>query len=217
MCGDVLFCARAESDADCAAPVYAAVPTAPHAGSLGVKLDGTSRNRTADAGSAAREQIARSSPAEHRELFPKPRLGADPRAPPRRTARQRPAPPPAARAPAGDTGNSGDDGTRGHLPSSAMPGWHANTATGPLHPDTPDCNTAPAATGAQRTARTPSTDSDAASAPDKSLALKKIVDHDEVDPRERQLPKVKSRRGSQLLSETLYIRCLILRHPSAPG
>jgi len=217
MCGDVLSCARVESDGDCLAPVCADAPTAPHAGGLAVKPDGTSTNRTADAGIAAREQTTRSSPAGHRKIFPKSRLGADPRALPGRPLRLRPLPLPAARAPAADTGNSGGDGTRGPLPSSAMPGWHAKHATALPPADRPDCNISPAATGAQRTARIPSAGSGVASAHDKSLATDKIVDHHEVDPRERQLPKVKSRGGGPLLSETPYTHRLIPRSPSPPG
>ena len=170
MCGDVLSCARVESDGDCLATVCADAPTAPHAGGLAVKPDGTSTNRTADAGIAAREQTTRSSPAGHRKIFPKSRLGADPRALPGRPLRLRPLPLPAARAPAADTGNSGGDGTRGPLPSSAMPGWHAKHATALPPADRPDCNISPAATGAQRTARIPSAGSGVASAHDKSLA-----------------------------------------------
>ena len=94
---------------------------------------------------------------------------------------------------------------------------HAKHATALPLADTPDCNTAPADSGAQRTARIPSAGSDAASAPDKSLAPDEIVDHAQEDPRERQLPKVKSRGGASLLSETPYIRSLIPRPPSLPG
>jgi hypothetical protein len=174
MCDDVLSCATVESDADCAAPVYAVAPTSPRAAARAVKPDGTSTNRTADAGNAVWKQTTRSSLAGHREIFPNFRLGADPRAGPGRPLPQRPLPPPAASAPAGDTGNSGGDDTRDRLPSSAMPGRHA-TALPP--PDTPGCNTAPADSGAQRTARIPSAGSDAASAPDKSLASDEFVDH----------------------------------------
>lgn len=215
MCDDVLSCARVESDADCAAPLYAAVPTAPRARARAVKPDGTSTNRTADAGSAAWGQTTRSSPAGHRKIFPKSRLGADPRVGPGRFLQQRPLPPPAAPAPAGDTGNSGSDDTRDRLPSSAMPGRHAKHATALPPADTPGCNTAPVDSGAQRTARTPSAGSDAASAPDKSLASDEIVDHAQEDPRERQLPKVKSRGGARLLPETPYTHSLIPRSPSS--
>ena len=58
-------------------------------------------------------------------FFQSRRLGADPRAGPGRFLQQRPLPPPAARAPAGDTGNSAGDDTRGRLPSSARSGRHA--------------------------------------------------------------------------------------------
>jgi hypothetical protein len=212
MCDDVLSCATVESDADCAAPVYAAAPTAPRARARAVKPDGTSRNRIVDADSAAWEQTTRSSPAGHREIFPKSRLGADPRAGPGRPLPQRPLPPPAAPSPAGDTGNSGADGTPGLLPSSARSGWHANAANGPLHPDRPVRNTATGYIRAQRTARSLSTDSDAAVALDWSLALKKIVDHHEVDPREPQLPKGRvPERTSIPLRDALYP----LPYPSA--
>lgn len=217
MCGDVLSCARAESDADSAAPVYAAAPTGPRAATRAVKPDGTSMNRTADVGSAAWEQTTRSSPAGHRKIFPNPRLGADPRAGPGRPPQLQPAPPPPAHAPAADTGNSGADDTPGPLPSSARSGQHAKHATALPPADTPDCNTAPAVAGAQRTARIPSAGSDAASAPDKSLAPDQIVDHAQEDPRERQLPKVKSRGGASLLSETPYNHSPIPRSPSLPG
>jgi hypothetical protein len=214
MCDDVLSCARVESDADSTAPVYAAVPTAPRAAAHAVKLDGTSTNRTADADSAVWEQTTRSSPAGHRKIFPNSRLGADPRAGPGKPLRRLPLPPPAAPAPAADTGNSGDDGTLGPLPSSARLAWHAKHAIALPPADTPDCNTAPAAAGAQRTARIPSAGSVGASDPDESLAPDETVDHAQEDPRERQLPKVKSRGGATLLSETLYVRYLILRPPS---
>lgn len=183
MCDDVLSCATVESAADCAAPVYAATPTGPRAGARAVKPDGTSTNRTADAGSAAWEQTTRSSPAGHREIFPNSRLGADPRTGPGRPLQWLPRP--AAHVPAADTGNSGGDGTPGPLPSSARSGGHAKHAIVLPLADTPDCNTAPAAVGAQRTARIPSAGSDAASAPDKSLAPDQIVDHAQEDPRER--------------------------------
>jgi hypothetical protein len=215
MCDDVLSCATVESNADCANPLYAAVPTAPRAAARAVKPDGTSTNRTADAGSAARKQTTRSSPAGHRKIFPKSRLGADPRAGLGKPLPQRPLPPPAARASVADSDNSDADGTPGPLPSSARPGRHAKRATAPPPADTPDCNTAPTATEAQRTARIPSAGSGAASAPDKSLVSDEIVDHAQEDPRERQLPKVKSRGGATLLSETHYARCLIPRPPSA--
>ena len=205
MCGDVLSCARVESDGDCVVPLCAAVPTAIRAARRAVKPDGISTSRTADGGNAARERTTRSRPGGHRKIFPKHRLGADPRVPLGRTARQQPVPPPAAGAPALNTDNSGTDGTRGHLPSSARSGGHAKNATALPLADTPDCNTVLAATGAQRTARTPSADNAAVSAPDKSLAPDKIVDHDEVEPRERQLPKVKSRRGASTpLRDALY-------------
>src|ERR1039458_2673412 len=212
MCGDVLSCARVESGGDSADGLCAAVPTAPHAGGLAVKPDGISTNRIVDEGNTARERTARSSPDGHKEIFPKCRLGADPRTPPRRPAPQRPAPPPAARGPAGDTDNSVDGGTPGLPLSSARSGWHANAASGPLHPDTPDRNTATGHIRAQRTARSLSTDSGAAVAPDWSLALKKIVDHHEVDPRERQLPKGQvPERTSIPLRDALYP----LPYPSA--
>jgi|GEM_PF-5796586 hypothetical protein len=214
MCDDVLSCARVESNADRAALVYAASPTSPRAGARAVKPDGTSTNRTADADSAAWEQTTRSSPAEHKKIFPKSRLGADPRAGPGKPLRRLPLPPPAAPAPAADTGNSDADGTPGLLPSSARPGRHAKHAIARPPADTPDCNTAPAAAGAQRTARIPSASSGAASDPDESLAPDETVDHAQEDPRERQLPKVKSRGGAALLSETLYVRYLIPRPPS---
>jgi hypothetical protein len=204
--GDVLSCARAESGDDCAAPVYVAVPTALHVAELAVKRDGISRNRTADAAIVAREQIDRSSPDGHKEIFPRLRLGADPRTPPGRPPPQRPAPPPAAHAPAGDTGNSAGDGTGGHLPSSAMSGWHANAASGPPPLDMPDRNTATGHIRAQRTARSLSTGSGAASAHGKNLAPNKIVDHHGVDPRERSLPQVKSWRGASTpLRDALFL------------
>lgn len=212
MCDDVLSCARVESDADCAALVYAAAPTSPRAGARAVKPDGTSTNRIVDVGSAAWEQTTRSSPAGHKKIFPKSRLGADPRAEPVMPLQRLPLL--AARAPAADTGNSGGDGTPGPRPSSAMPGQHAKRANAPPLSDTPDCNTAPADSGAQRTARIPSAGSDAASASGKSLAPNEILDHAQEDPRERQLPKVKSRGGATLLSETPYTHSLIPRPPS---
>ena len=212
ICGDVLSCARAESGDDSADGLCAAVPTAPHAGGLAVKPDGISANRIVDEDNASRERTARNSPGGHKEIFPKPRLGADPRTPSGRLPWQRPASPPAARGPAGDTDNSVDGGTRAHSPSSARSGWHANAASGPLHPDTPDRNTATGHIRAQRTARSLSADSGAAAAPDWSLALKKIVDHHEVDPRERQLPKGQvPERTSIPLRDALYP----LPYPSA--
>jgi hypothetical protein len=212
--GDVLSSATAVSGDDSASGICAAVPTAIRAGGLAVKLDGISTNRIVGEGNAARERTARSSPDGHKEIFPKYRLGADPRTPPRRPARQRPVPPPAARGPAGDTDNSVDGGTRAHSPSSARSGWHANAASDPLHPGMPDRNTATGHIRAQRTARSLSADSSAAVAPDWSLALKKIVDHYEVDPRERQLPKGQvPERTSIPLRDALYL----LPDPSAPS
>ena len=72
---------------------------------------------------------------------------------------------PVARAPVGDSGNSADDGTGGHLPSSARSRSLATAATASPPADTPHCNTATPATAPGRTARTPSTDSDVASTP----------------------------------------------------
>jgi hypothetical protein len=189
MCGDVLSCARAECDADYGDPVCAVVSTASHVGSLAVRLDGISRYRNADEGNAVRERRACSSPDGHKKIFPKCRLGADPRVPLGWTPRLRPVQSPAAHEPAGDTGNSAGGDTPGLPLSSARSGWHANAASGLLPPDMPDHNTATGHTRAERTARSLSTDNGAASASDKSLALKKFVDHEEPDPRERQLPK----------------------------
>jgi hypothetical protein len=212
--GDVLSSARAESGGDSTARVSAAVPSAAHAGSHAIKPCGISNSRTAGAANATREQTTRSSPVGHREIFPNRRLGAHPRAGPRRPARQPPAPPLAAGGPALDSGNSAGGGTRGPPPSAARPGWHANAANGPLHPDMPRSNTATGHTRAGRTARSLSTSSAAAVAPDRSLALKKIVDHAEVDPRERQLPKGQvPERTSTPLRDALYP----LPYPSAPS
>ena len=55
ICGDVLSCATAESGGDSTAPVSAAVPTVSRVGSLAVKPCGTSKSKTADAASVARE------------------------------------------------------------------------------------------------------------------------------------------------------------------
>ena len=183
MCDDVLSCARVESDADCVAPLYAAVPTTPRAGAHAVKPDGTSMNRTADADIAVGEQTTRSSLAGHRKIFPNSRLGADPRAGPGRPLQW--LPPPVARALAADSDNSGSDGTPGPLSSSARSERRAKHATALPPADTPDCNTVPADSGAQRPARIPSAGSAAASAPDKSLAPDQIVDHAQENPRER--------------------------------
>ena len=187
--GDVLSCATAESGGDSADGVCAAVPSAVRVGSLAVKPCGTSNRRTADADFAARARTTRSSLDGHKEIFPNRRLGAHPRAQPRRPAPPRPALLRAARGAALDSGNSADGGTPGHGPSAARLGWHANAASGRRHPDTPHCNTATGHTRAGRTARSLSIGSAAASALDKSLALKKIANQNEVDPRERQLPK----------------------------
>jgi hypothetical protein len=146
--GDVLSSARVESGGDSTARVSAAVPNAARAGSRAVKPCGTSNSRTAGVANAARERTTRSSPDGHREIFPNRRLGAHPRVGPRRPARQRPAPPLAAGGPARDSGNSAGGDTRGPPPSAATPGWHANAASGRLHPDTPHCNTAPGHTRA---------------------------------------------------------------------
>jgi len=141
--GDVLSSARVESGGDSTARVSAAVPNAARAGSHAAKPCSTSNNRTAVAVSAVRERTTRSSPAGHREFFPHRRLGAHPRAGPRRPARQPPAPPLAAGGPALDSGNSAGGGTRVPPPSAARPGWHANAANGRRHPDMPRRSTAP--------------------------------------------------------------------------
>ena len=66
--------------------------------------------------------------------------------------------------------------------------------------------------GLERTAHSLSKDNAAAAVPDWSLALKKIVDHYELDPRERQLPKGQvPERTSIPLRDTLYP----LPYPSA--
>jgi hypothetical protein len=203
---DVLSHATGVSGGDHPAPVSAAVPTAPHAEELAVKPCGISTNRIADAAIAAKERTDRSSPDGRREIFSQTPLGAGPRP----ALQQSLAAFLVADGPAGDIGDSADDGTGGHPPSSARSGWHANTAIAWLTVDTPDCNTAIGDTEAERTARTLSTGSGAASALGKSLAPEKIVDHAQVDPRESPLPKVTSRRGVLLLSGTLYTRRLIL-------
>jgi hypothetical protein len=141
-------------------------------------------------------------------MFPNPPLGAGPRGPPQ------PAPLPLsdARVPAGDTGNSGHDGAGGHLPFVAKFGPNANAANALPHADTPGCNIAPGDTGAGRTARTPSRDNGALLAADGSLAPRAIVDHADSSPRERLLPKVKSRReASTSLRDALFLP----PHPSA--
>ena len=143
ICDDVLSSARAVSGDDFAAPLYAAVPIAPHAARLAVKPDGISTNRTVDKANAAKERTARSNPDGHTKIFPKRRLGAHPRTPPGRLPRLRPARPPAARGPAADSGNSADGDTPGHPPSSANSGWHSNAANALPHPDTTYRNTAP--------------------------------------------------------------------------
>jgi hypothetical protein len=169
---DVLSCATAGPCAGLVARVSSAVPSVIPAGSPVAKPFGTSTNRTAGAGNAPMERTARSSPAGHRSTLPNSRLGADPRttsgSPPPRPAplpawgcpvplgslpRRRLAPPPAALAPAGDTGNTAADGTPARRESYATPDWHANAANDRPRPDTPDCNTVPAHTGGQRTLR----------------------------------------------------------------
>ena len=185
---DVLSSAKAVSDDDSTAHVYAAAPSDFRAGSPAVKPCGTSKSRTADGDSTARARTTHSSRVGHKEIFPNRRLGAHPRDRPRRPALPQPDRLLAAHRAVADSGCSADGGTPGHGPSAARLGWHANAASGRLHPDTPRRNTAPGHTRAGRTARSLSTGSAAAVAPDRSLAPEKIVDHDEVDPRERQLP-----------------------------
>jgi hypothetical protein len=213
MRGDVLSCAAAESGGDSAAPVYAAVPIVSHAGGLAVKLDGTSTNRTADEASVAQGRTTRSSPDGHKEIFRKPRLGAGPRT----GLRRQPAWPPAACASALDSGHSACGGNRGPSPSSAKSGPHANAATGLRPPDTPRHNTVTGHTADRRTARSLSTDSGAAAAPDRSLALKMLVEDDEVDPRERQLPKGQVPERPSTSPGRICIRRLLLRLPSPLG
>jgi hypothetical protein len=213
MPADVLSCATAESDGDSVCPAYAAFPIASHARGLVVKLDGTSTNRNADGANAARERTARSSRDEHREIFRKTRLGAGPRAEPRR----QPLPPPVARAPALDSGNSACHGARGPSSSSARSGRRANAATVVPLGSTPDRNTATGHTADRRTARSLSTGSAAAAAPDRSLALKNFLEHDELDPRERQLPKGQVPERPSTSPGRPCIRCLVLRLPSPPG
>ena len=142
MHGDVLSSATAVSGDDSTPTASAAVPSAARAGSLVVKPCGTSKSRTAGAANAARERTTRNSPDGHKQISPTLRLGAHPRAGPRQPARQRPAAPLDARGPVADSGNSADGGTRGHPPSAATPGWHANAANGLLHPDIPRRNIA---------------------------------------------------------------------------
>jgi hypothetical protein len=66
-----------------------------------------------------------------------------------------------------------------------MSGGNANAASDPPPADTRGCNTATGDIGGRRTVRSLSANSDAAAAPDKNLARNKIVDHDQLDPRER--------------------------------
>ena len=114
---------------------------------------------------------------------PRPSDAPAARPPPRRSGCPRAtAPFLVAGAAARDTGDSAGDGTAGHFPSSARSGRHAKNATAWPPPYTPGCNTAIAATEAERMLRTASTNSAAATAPDKSLASDKIVDHHQEDP-----------------------------------
>ena len=214
--GDVLSSAKAESDDETATSLSAVAPILPRAARRAVKLDGTSTNRTADAANAALGQTIRNSRVGNRKIFQKSRLGADPRRASPLTRGPPPAPTGAADAPALDTGNSAGGGTRALPPSSASSAGHATNANGLPPSDRPDCNTATAGSGAGRTARSPSTGSGGASARKTGLALDQIVDHAQEDPRERELPKAKSRRGGLLLSGTLYACGLIRRPPSPP-
>lgn len=133
--GDVLSSATALSGDGSTTSVCAAAPNAARAESHAVKRCGTSNNRTADAANAAWERTARSSPDGHREIFPNRRLGAHPRAGPRRLVPPRLVAPLAARGPVADSGNSADGDTRGPPSSAARPGRHANAASGRRHPD----------------------------------------------------------------------------------
>lgn len=145
-------------------------------------------------------------------MFPNPPLGAGPRGPPPRAPKSARFPLPAVDAPAGDTGNSDDGGTADHLLFVAMFGSNANAANARPHAGTPDCNTVPGDSGAGRTVRSPSIDSGAISAADRSLALRTIVDHADRSPRELTLPKVMSRREA---STSLRDAFLLLPDPRA--
>ena len=174
--------------------ISVACPNASHAEAHDVRPCGTSPNRIAALEIAATAQIVRSIPAGCTEIFSPRRLGAGPRAARRPLPRRQLVLLPAADAPARDTENSAADGIRGPIPSSAKSGPHANVANAGLLPGTLRCNTALADAGAEIAARSLSADTVAALASDKNLAAGVIVRHDQEDPREPLLPKVRSRR-----------------------
>ncbi len=185
---DVLSSAREEPGGGGRSVLSAAAPTAPHAGGPAAKPCGTSTSRSAGADIAATERIAHSSPAGHTKFFSEPALGDGPRTASKPVPRWPPAPLPAAAGLAPDTGNSAGGGTAGLLPSSATSDWPANAATARPPAGTAGRSTAIADTEAERTARSPSTDTGGVSAPGKSLASEKNFDHLQEDPRELIAP-----------------------------
>jgi hypothetical protein len=150
-------------------------------------------NRIVDAADTVRARTVRNSPDGCRKIVSGIQLGAGPRHAPWRCLLPQPVPPPVARAPAGDTGNSAGGDTGGPDLSSAICGFLANAAIAGPPVDMSDYNIATADIAAGRTAHIPSIGSDAASASGKSLVANMAVDHDDAGTRERQLPRAKSR------------------------
>jgi hypothetical protein len=78
------------------------------------------------------------------------------------------------------------------LPASA--GRLANAATAAPPADTPHCNNGFVDATADTSVNSPSADN-AAAGPDNRLELEQTTEDTEVGPRERELPRVKPRRG----------------------
>jgi hypothetical protein len=92
-----------------------------------------------------------------------------------------------------------------------------STPTSPAPPPgTPHCNSAAGHSRVGIDARNPPTGKSATADNRWELVLPLVRDHAAKNPRELLLPKVKSRRGLRLLSETLLLGGLILR-PHSPS
>ena len=189
---------------------FFAAPSALPAGARALKPCGISSHRNAAQESGLRAGTTRSSRDGSRKFFPGRPLGAGPRAAPP-GPRPTLVPLPAARAPAGDNGNSAGGDKTGPVPIFATAGRPASAATGTPPAGIPGCNSGPEGTAAETTARSPSAGSGGASS-DKALALMRQVKHPERDPRELQLPTGQVSEMSRSL-----LRDIFTTPPTPPG
>jgi hypothetical protein len=166
----------------------AAATTAPHAGALDARPDGTRKNRTSAAVSGCCDRSTGSSQAGRSKILEKPWSPDSPRARFRRRKRHS-AVVPRVRGSGATARGGGSDPD--HWRDSAD--WPATATTGGLHGDRRRCSNAPADAAVGTAAHTPSTNNDALG---NVLGLAWAMSQGtlKVGPREVLLPQVKSRR-----------------------